>query len=66
MGPLGGTQYDTYDANWIYGARMPVLDVWMWPRRDVPDLGLIDGDTNLLGGVDCDILAQGLEQFQDG
>jgi hypothetical protein len=39
---------------------MPVLDVWMWPRGDVPGLGLTDEDVSLLRGVDCDILAQGL------
>jgi hypothetical protein len=40
--------------------RMLVLDVWTWPRGDVPGLGLTDEDINLLRGVDCDILAQGL------
>jgi hypothetical protein len=32
----------------------------MWPRGDVPGLGLTDEDVGLLRGVDCDILAQGL------
>jgi hypothetical protein len=50
VGPLGGTQYGTYAANWIYGARMPVLDIQTWPRGDVPGLGLTDGDINLLRG----------------
>jgi hypothetical protein len=44
----------------MYGTRMPVLDVWTWPRGDVPDLGLTDEDVGLLRGVDYDILAQGL------
>jgi hypothetical protein len=39
---------------------MPVLDVRTWPRGDVPGLGLTDEDVDLLRGVDCDILAQGL------
>jgi hypothetical protein len=39
---------------------MPVLDVWTWPRGDVPGLGLTDKDVGLLRGVDCDILPQGL------
>jgi hypothetical protein len=39
---------------------MPVLDVQMWLRRDVPGLGLTNGDVDLLRGVDCDILAQAL------
>jgi hypothetical protein len=60
VGPLGGTRYGTYAANWMYGMRMLVLDVWTWPRGDVPGLGLTDEDINLLRGVDCDILAQGL------
>jgi hypothetical protein len=42
MGPLGGTQYSTYAANWIYDACMPILDIRMWPGGDVPDLGLTD------------------------
>jgi hypothetical protein len=40
--------------------RMPVLDIWMWPREDVPCLGLTDEHVGLLRGVDCDILAQSL------
>jgi hypothetical protein len=39
---------------------MSVLDIWTWPRGDVPGLGLTDEDVGLLRGVDCDILAQGL------
>jgi hypothetical protein len=39
---------------------MSVLDIWTWPRGNVPSLGLTDGDVGLLRGVDCDILAQGL------
>jgi hypothetical protein len=60
VGPLGGTQYGTYAANWTYDTHMPVLDVQTWPRGDVPGLGLTDEDAGLLRGVDCDILAQGL------
>jgi hypothetical protein len=39
--------------------RMPVLDIWMWPRKDVLGLGLTDEDVGLLRRLDCDILAQG-------
>jgi hypothetical protein len=60
VGPLEETRYDTYAANWTYGMRMSVLDVRMWPRGDVPGLGLTDEDVSLLRGVDCDIMAQGL------
>jgi hypothetical protein len=49
-----------YAANWTYSTRMPVLDVRTWPRGDVPGLRLTDEDVDLLRGVDCDILAQGL------
>jgi hypothetical protein len=60
VGPLGGTQYGMYAANWMYGMRMPILDVRTWPRGDVPGLGLTDEDIGLLRGVDCNILTQGL------
>jgi hypothetical protein len=60
VGPLGGTQYDTYATNWTYGTHMPVLDVRTWPREDVPGLRLTDEDIGLLRGVDCDIMTQGL------
>jgi hypothetical protein len=60
VGPLGGTQYGMYAANWTYNTCTPVQEVWMWPRRNVPGLGLTDGDVGLLRGVECDILAQGL------
>jgi hypothetical protein len=63
VGPLGGTQYDIYVANWIYSMRMLVLDVQTWPRRDVPGLGLTDRHVGLLGGVDCDILAHGFNMI---
>jgi hypothetical protein len=56
VGPLGGIWYGTYAANWTYGMRMLVLDVRMWLRGDVPDLGLIDGNVGLLRDVDCDIM----------
>jgi hypothetical protein len=48
VGPLGGTQYGTYAANWTYGTRMSVLDVRTWPRGDVPGLVLTDEDVGLL------------------
>jgi hypothetical protein len=60
VGPLGGTRYGTYAANWMYGTCIPVLDVRTWPRGDVPSLGLTGEDVGHLRGVDCDILAQGL------
>jgi hypothetical protein len=60
VGPLGGTRYGTYATNWTYGMRMPVLDIRMWPRGDVPGLGLNDEDVGVLRGVDCDILTQDL------
>jgi hypothetical protein len=43
MGPLGGVRHDTYDVNWMYGTRMPLLDVRTWSRGKVPGLGLNDG-----------------------
>jgi hypothetical protein len=49
-----------YATNWTYDTHMSVLDVWTWPRGDVPGLGLTDGDVGLLRGVDCNILTQGL------
>jgi hypothetical protein len=58
VGPLGGTRYGAYAANWTYDTCMLVLDVRTWPRGDVPDLGLTDEDVGLLRGVDCDILTQ--------
>jgi hypothetical protein len=48
--PLGRTRYSMHAANWIYGTRMPVLDVCTWPRGDVAGLGLYDGDVGLLRG----------------
>jgi hypothetical protein len=39
---------------------MPILKVRTWPRGDVPDLGLTDGNIGILRGMYCDILAQGL------
>jgi hypothetical protein len=38
VGPQGVTRYDTHAANWMYGMNIPVLDIWMWPRGDVPSL----------------------------
>jgi hypothetical protein len=60
VGPLGGTQYGTYTANWTYGTPMLVLDVRRWPRGNVPGLGLTDDDVGLLRRVNCDILTGGL------
>jgi hypothetical protein len=37
---------------------MKTLDTHMWPREEVPALGLTDEDVSLLRGVDCDILAR--------
>jgi hypothetical protein len=54
------TRCGTYAANWTYGMCMPVLDIRMWPRGDVPGLRLTDEDVGLLRGVDCDLLTQGL------
>jgi hypothetical protein len=56
MGPIGGTRYGTYAANWMYDMCMPVLDVQMWSGEDVPGLGLIDGGVGLLREVNCGIL----------
>jgi hypothetical protein len=56
VGPLGGTRYDTYAANWMYDTCMSVLDVHTWSRGDIPGLGLTDEDVGLLRGVDCNIL----------
>jgi hypothetical protein len=39
---------------------MTTLDTQTWLRGEVSGLGLTDEDVNLLRGVDCDILAQGL------
>jgi hypothetical protein len=50
MGPLGGTRYGTYAANWTYDMRMPVLDIRTWPKGDIPGLGLTDEDVGLLRG----------------
>jgi hypothetical protein len=36
------------------------MDPQTWPREDVPGLGLIDEDVDLLRGGVCDILDQGL------
>jgi hypothetical protein len=60
VGPLGGIQYDTYAANWMYGTRMPVLNVRTWPRGNVLGLRLTNENVGLVRGVDCDILTQGL------
>jgi hypothetical protein len=39
---------------------MSVLDVQIWLRGDVSDLGLTDGYVGLLRGVDCDNPTQSL------
>jgi hypothetical protein len=49
-GSSGKDMGSTYAANWMYGTHMAVLDVWTWPRGDVPGLGLYDGDVGLLRG----------------
>jgi hypothetical protein len=36
---------------------MMTLDIQMWPRGEVPGLGLTDEDVGLLKWVDCEILA---------
>jgi hypothetical protein len=59
VGSLGETQYGTYPTNCMYGTLMTVLDVWTWPRGNVPGLGLTDEDVSLLRRVDYDILTQG-------
>jgi hypothetical protein len=46
--PLRGTRYGMYAANWIYSTHMPVLNIRMWLRADVPALGLTDGDVGIL------------------
>jgi hypothetical protein len=60
VGPLGGTRYGMYTADWTCGTCMPVLDVRTWLRRDASGLGLTDEDVDLLRRVYCDILAQDL------
>jgi hypothetical protein len=60
MGPLGGTQYNTYAANWTYDTCMLVLDIRTRPKGHVPNLGLTDEDVSLSKGVDCAILTQDL------
>jgi hypothetical protein len=59
VGSLGETQYGTYATNCMYDTLMTVLDVWTWPRGNVPGLGLTDEDVSLLRRVDYDILTQG-------
>jgi hypothetical protein len=39
-----------YVANWMYGTYMLVIDIWTWPRGNIPDLGLTDKDIGLLRG----------------
>ena len=41
-------------------AHAPALDARTWPRGDVPGLGLIDEDVDLLRGGECNTPAQGL------
>jgi hypothetical protein len=36
---------------------MTTLGTQIWPRGDVPGLGLTNEDVGLLRGLDCDILA---------
>jgi hypothetical protein len=51
VGPLRGTRYGMYAANWTYGRGK---------EGTFLALGLTDEDVGLLRGVDCDILTQGL------
>jgi hypothetical protein len=39
-----------WERHSMYDVCMPILDVWMWPRGDVPGLGLTDMDVDLLRG----------------
>jgi hypothetical protein len=52
-----------YAANWTYDTHIPVLNVWTWPRGDIPSLVSTNEDVSFLRGVDCDILTQGLIGF---
>jgi len=41
------------DPEWSHSmAHALALDAWTWPRGDVPGLGLIDEDVDLLRGED--------------
>jgi hypothetical protein len=50
VSPLGETRYGTYAANWTYDMHMSVLEVQLWPRGDIPSMGLTDEDVGLLRG----------------
>jgi hypothetical protein len=63
VGPLEGTWYVMYATNWTYGTCILVLDVLTRPRGNIPGLGLIDGDVDLLRRVDYDILTQGFNRI---
>jgi hypothetical protein len=39
----------------LIGRTICVCQYWTWPRWDVPDLGLTDGDISLLRGCSIDI-----------
>jgi hypothetical protein len=52
---LGGTRYGTYAANWTYCTHISILNIQMWSKWNVLDLGLTDEDVCLLSSVDCDI-----------
>jgi hypothetical protein len=39
---------------------MTTLDTHIWLRGEVSELGLTDENVDLLRGIDCDILVQGL------
>jgi hypothetical protein len=60
VGSLGGTQYDMYAAIWMYGTRMPVVDVLTWPRGGRCWLGVDRREHRSSKRVDCDILTQDL------
>jgi hypothetical protein len=51
VGPLEGTRYGIYAANWSYGMRMSILDVWTWPRENVCGLACSTSTQNKGGGA---------------
>jgi hypothetical protein len=60
VGPLGGTRYGTYVANWTVRYEYASTGHTDVAKGDVPGLGLIDDDVGLLRRLDCDIPTQGL------
>jgi hypothetical protein len=47
----------------LTGCMVHICQYWTWPRGNVLGLGLTDEDVGLLRGLDCDILVQGLIEF---